>query len=96
MRRLYILPILLLAACSHKEWHKPGETPQAFGQDKLYCTHYAAKAAPTMFGTDFTIMGTPSNPSTIVRSRDINEDARRDLFDGCMMSRGWQLIEVTN
>jgi hypothetical protein len=76
---------LSLAACTPLVWMKPGATTSDFNTDKYTCEQNSMKATPnTPILTNCNLMGT----CTV---QDFNQGNRNQLFNDCMVSKGWSL-----
>ena len=91
-RILLLVPFLLITACSHEEWRKPGQTPAMVAADRRACSMEAEVARPAAMGLDIDLNSSYNS----VRTTDVNARARQDYFDDCMMMHGWDLVRVPN
>jgi len=75
-----------LAACAPLVWTKPGATTVDFNKDKYSCSRDSMTAAPNV------AINTNCNQWTgTCAVQDFNQGNRNQLFNDCMVSKGWAL-----
>jgi hypothetical protein len=85
------LALLLLTSCAPLTWTKRGASTADFNSDKYACEQSSMTATPN------TPILTNCNQYTgLCQTQDFNQWNRNQLFNDCMVAKGWSLQRIDN